>query len=431
MKIRAGSQLVVPVTCLSALAMVALSGCGGSGAESGGLAGGGAASAVPPVGTNGTGGASVTGPVGAAGASVTNPPPSGTVPVGSAGAAPVGAGGAAPIGAGGAITGIAGAPGPNGGAPGVGGATSTGGATGAAGSTSNPTGCAQGTYCKEASDLSPPDASKGFQLVSPSSVVLKPGEEQFLCYYKNIPSGTDVNVSGFRSWMTKGSSHHFITYLVGASSGGIGGLGKQADGTLVSCGGAAGQWVYATSQSGLEVGMDMPDTVGLPMPASSQLVMNMHFVNTTETPQSPVVKLNVLYGTNIKYKAAAMISFNTQIAVPPGGTQTVRGTCTPPAGSNFFVMSTHTHKWATAADVNYVSGGQTTNIVHTTNYEQPGTHVWTAPNFLTTKAGDTFTYSCAYQNNESFTITVGETAQKNEMCMAIGYYFPAGNASCF
>ena len=36
----------------------------------------------------------------------------------------------------------------------------------------------------------------------------------------------------------------------------------------------------------------------------------------------------------------------------------------------------------------------------------------------------------AVQNTEAFAITVGETAQRNEMCMAIGYYFPAGNASC-
>src|SRR5262249_42951017 len=158
------------------------------------------------------------------------------------------------------------------------------------------------------------------------------------------------------------------------------------------------------------VGMDLPATVGLPLATSAQLVMNMHLINTGDSPTTPVVKLNVLYGKDIQYKAGAMISFNTQINVPPNGTQTVHGTCTPPAGSNFFLMSTHTHRWATSADVNYVSGGQTTNIVHTSDYENPGTHVWQAPNFLTTKAGDTFTYSCAYKNTDTFAVTVGETA---------------------
>jgi hypothetical protein len=113
------------------------------------------------------------------------------------------------------------------------------------------------------------------------------------------------------------------------------------------------------------------------------------------------------------------------------GTQTVRGTCKPPTNSNFFLLTTHTHKYATAADVNYVSSGQTTNLVHTTDWESPGTHVWQSPNFLTTKDGDTFTYSCAYQNPNSFAVTVGETPARNEMCMAIGYFFPQGTASCY
>jgi hypothetical protein len=275
-----------------------------------------------------------------------------------------------------------------------------------------------------ADDLAPPDAGQGFQLVSPSSISIQPGGEGFYCYYKDVPATGDVNAGGFRSWMTPRSSHHFITYLV--APGGI----RQPDGSLQQCTFGSGQWIYATSQSGLVIGMDMPAGVGLPLVSGAQLLMNMHLINTGDSAASPVVKLNVLYAANIQYKAGAMTSFNTQINVPPGGTQTVRGTCTPAAGSNFFLMTTHTHRWATAADVDYVSGGQTTNIVHTTDYESPGTHLWQAPNFLTTKPGDTFNYSCAYRNMESFAITVGETASRNEMCMAIGYYFPQGTAPC-
>ena len=146
---------------------------------------------------------------------------------------------------------------------------------------------------------------------------------------------------------------------------------------------------------------------------------------TGDQPISPVVKLNVYYAQNVKYKAGSMASFNTGINVPPMGTQTVKGTCTPPAGSNFFLLTTHTHKFATSADITYNSGGQSMPLVHTTDWENPGTHTWQAPNFLTTKAGDTFTYSCSYQNPLNIPVTVGETAAKNEMCMAIGYFFPA------
>jgi hypothetical protein len=70
------------------------------------------------------------------------------------------------------------------------------------------------------------------------------------------------------------------------------------------------------------------------------------------------------------------------------------------------------------------------NIVHTTDWEHPDVGLWNAPNYLTVKAGDSFTYSCAYTNNSASPVLVGETAATNEMCMAIGYYFPAGAASC-
>ena len=128
-----------------------------------------------------------------------------------------------------------------------------------------------------------------------------------------------------------------------------------------------------------------------------------------------------------------------------GGTQTVSGTCNAPVGANFFMMSTHTHKHATAAWVDYIHGGTTTEIVHTgmtatypadqeqgsgVDWEHPGVGLWVTPNYLTVQSGDSFTYHCSYMNTGTQAVTVGETATYNEMCMAIGYYFPAGSAPC-
>ena len=131
----------------------------------------------------------------------------------------------------------------------------------------------------------------------------------------------------------------------------------------------------------------------------------------------------------------AMVSFNRSISVPPAtasgpGPHTVSGQCTAPAGSKFFTMATHTHKHATAAIIDFVSGGTTTEVVHTgaatsypadqlpssgTDWEHSGVGVWDAPTFLTTASGDYFTYSCSYENTGSTTVTVGETAGTNEM----------------
>jgi hypothetical protein len=164
-------------------------------------------------------------------------------------------------------------------------------------------------------------------------------------------------------------------------------------------------------------------------------MLNMHFINPGATTAYPQVKLNFLSAQNVQYKAEAMVSFNTSIHVPAAtsagpGTQTVGGTCTAAAGSQFFAITTHTHKHAVETKVNYVSGGQTRNLVDTTDWEHPDVAVWQAPNFLTVKQGDSFTYSCSYANSSSSAVTVGDTAASNEMCMAIGYYFPAASWSC-
>lgn len=289
-------------------------------------------------------------------------------------------------------------------------------------------GCGQGTSCTPGTDLAPPASADGFQFVLQSGqVTIQPNTEAYYCYYKTIPGNASIEVGAFQSWMSTGASHHFITYEASAAG--------TPDGTLEQCAGVAGKWVYATSVSGQVIELKMPDTVGLTMSAGTQLVLNMHFVNPNSTPVSPVLKLNVLYAKNVQYQAATMVSFNAGIDVPPAtaagpGTQTVSGTCTAPVGSKFFAITSHTHKHATVTKVNYVSGGQVQNVVDTTDWESPDVGLFYAPDFLTVKAGDSFTYSCSYSNTTSSPVLVGETAASNEMCMAIGYYFPAGSASC-
>jgi hypothetical protein len=307
---------------------------------------------------------------------------------------------------------------------GSGGGSSNGGGV-TDGSIAPALGCGQATSCTPGSDLAPPASADGFQIVLPAgSVTITPGEEAYYCYDKVVPGGQAINAGAFQSWMTTGASHHFITYM-----------GSGTDGALTGgpVGAAAcnptGNWVYATSTSGQVIELKMPDGVGIPMPANQILILNMHFINPGSTNASPEVKLNVLYQKNFQYAAQSMVSFNAGIYVAPGGTQTLTGRCIPPAGSKFFTYTTHAHHFSTELDVNYVSGGVTTNIVKSTQWDAPQVALWNAPNFLTIKSGDQITYSCSYKNTSGITVTLGETAASNEMCMSIGYFFPAAQVS--
>jgi hypothetical protein len=288
----------------------------------------------------------------------------------------------------------------------------------------NGRGCGQATSCTPASDLPAPDPSQGFQIAIPNTLMIQPGQEYYYCYYKSIPSTSNIQIGSFQSWMSTGSSHHFILFEASGPDGQF--TGGAVAGSVGGCT-PQGTWLYATSTSGQIIELKMPDGVGLPMSAGQQLNFNMHFINAGSMPVVPELKLNVLFAVNATQEAAAMVSFNSGIAVPPMGTQDVTGSCSPPAGSKFFAYTTHTHRHggsvSTGAYTDVTYNGMP--IVHSTDWENPDVGLWGPPNFLTINAGDTIGYDCHFVNTDSTLVTFGETAASNEMCMSIGYYFPA------
>ncbi len=287
-------------------------------------------------------------------------------------------------------------------------------------------GCGMGTSCRPGSDLPAPAAADGFQIVTPPGMfTVSPGQEIFPNYCATLPGNAEFDVGTVQSWMTPGSSHELIVYQGGTVS----------PGTSESCVLGANKWMYMASIPGEIVELKMPDGVGMPLPASTQIILNMHFINVGTSDLQPQVKVNLLRARNLQYTAGAMVSFNSQIDVPAAsagvpGTQTVQGTCSVPAGSNFFAFGAITNSHGTAADVNVVREGVTTNIVHTTDWQNPDVAVWPVAPFFASYEGESFTYSCSYSNPGTQPVTVGETAQTNEKCMSVGYYFPAGTASC-
>ena len=82
--------------------------------------------------------------------------------------------------------------------------------------TRNGTGCGQGSSCTPGNEAPSIASDEGIQIVTPTNaIVVQPGEEQFLCYYRTLPNSAAIDVGGFQSWMTPGSSHHFMSYQVG------------------------------------------------------------------------------------------------------------------------------------------------------------------------------------------------------------------------
>lgn len=263
----------------------------------------------------------------------------------------------------------------------------------------------------------PPPPAVGFQIVTPD-ITIEPGQEITYCYYTTIDIAEPIGVKRWSSTYTQGS-HHLILYFVGDTG--------YADGTVTEdCNLTGGgglslpQWTYSAGTPQWENAM--PDGVGMTVNPGQKVAVQLHYLNTS--PSTPIDAHAVInaegYEPGVQYTpAAAYITYNQSISIPPNGTASAQGTCAIPDGATFFTLSTHAHRRATHTEVRDGS----TVVFSSDDWEHPGAVDWrAAPHYQF--SGD-LTYHCDYQNDLDQTVTDGDSAATDEMCMAVGYFFPA------
>ena len=273
-------------------------------------------------------------------------------------------------------------------------------------------------------DLAPPPAGQGFQLKSPE-ITLQPGEEQTYCWYTTVPLTAATGVKLWESRMTPGS-HHLIVFMTQNAI--------KPDGTLEpNCGLSGGGglnslpiWSYSAQTE--EQQAPMPDGVGMAINANQHLYVQMHYLNTSDQDLKVHVTINgwtFPAGTSFM-KAQAFVSYNTQIDIPAGvGMKaSATGTCSNvPKGVNFFALSTHSHRRSVETKV-FDGSNQ---ILDSTDWQHPTikSYLTDAPTWKFYQFQNSLTYTCNYVNDLNQEVVQGDSAATNEMCMAVGYFFPA------
>jgi len=277
-----------------------------------------------------------------------------------------------------------------------------------------------------------PPPQHGFQIVSPK-VDIDPGTEITYCYYFRTPNTSDLAIKKWASHMTAGG-HHMIVYLTTQK------LGEP--GTLVTldnnkCGlaniGVRGPvWTYAAQDPDHEVALPLDDgnglPVGQPIPAGQYGFIQMHYLNATDATMHAHVELNAYaHDDGIQVTAAApFLTLNTLIDLPAAPsaltptTGTFSGDCNVSSDAKFYIMTTYTHKQG----VHTAIKDGTTTVFDSVDWAHPGTKQWGTAPFYSFTSGK-LTYQCEYVNPNNYRIQYGDDTTTQEMCMAIGYYFPA------
>ncbi len=288
------------------------------------------------------------------------------------------------------------------------------------------------TTAPDAAVIDPPPPTRGFQVISPE-ITIPAGQEITYCYYFKTPNTENMVIKKWTSDMSPGS-HHMIMFATTTETMPAGTISSSQCGV----GGASAQnipaWIFASQTAHAELALPTDDGAGKPLgqeiKAGTPAYLQMHYLNAGETDIKVHVTVNAeaYQATDAYTPTAPYITFNGSINIPAGAVGDVETqTCSTPAGAKFWMVSTHAHKQAVKTEIKNGMPASTDIAFTSMDWEHPGAKAWMATPFYSF-TGDKLTYSCTYNNtgsNAGRTVTTGDSAVTDEMCMATGYYFPA------
>lgn len=163
--------------------------------------------------------------------------------------------------------------------------------------------------------------------------------------------------------------------------------------------------------------------VALPLVGDQPLVLQMRLVNASNDPVQTQVDLmfESWHTGAATTPSASYVTYNNSLSIPPGaGSDVESRACAVPTAVDFWRITARTHQLGTRLRV---LDGTSTVLLDGNDWERPPVIEFGAPPFY--DFASQLTYECTYFNPTGRTVTAGESEETDEVCMAIGWFFPA------
>jgi hypothetical protein len=252
----------------------------------------------------------------------------------------------------------------------------------------------------------PPPGTTEFTLTT-TPFTLNPGEEKFKCQEMPNTVGKDIAIVQASASMTKGSHHMFVYYDT---------MFNQTM-PLTDCTGTEFHNFLILTQQPEET-QAYPAGVGRVLHSTEGFRFGMHYLNTTtDSIQANVtVRFDYKDPSAVQHLAAQMELNNGRLVVPPGmSTQSL--TFKIPYDISVIYAISHMHKQG--VHFKATDGAQT--LYETTIWDEPVPKTYDPP--LVVPGNSTVTWACDYNNATTNTLTFGESAQTNEMCIFFSVFY--------
>lgn len=263
----------------------------------------------------------------------------------------------------------------------------------------------------------------GFHVETPE-LTIAPGDSRVVCYHVRVPTTTMTAVRRWKATLQPGMR----VLVVHAFYDGIGNpIELQPPGTLTQgdCATAVPYWLFFARPPSTQLVMPADDGTGRPfgmeLAPNQSIGLQFSAVNNGEEPitTSALLDVELLPAGAAFTRTSAYVSMKTTFFIPPGQTSLVSSTCQSPTTMHFWWLSTRTRHFATLSEM---SDGANT-LVSNPDWTQPSNASFGPPAFKTFASA--MTTKCTYFNSESNALTFGEDEDHNEICVGIGYFFPA------
>jgi hypothetical protein len=256
-------------------------------------------------------------------------------------------------------------------------------------------------------------------------VNVAPGSELLMCRYFAFPTNRGViAVPSAESHYTPGS-HHLLAYRSDLTS-----IPSDQPGVF-SC--ADGAWQIHQRGSYYEAQQpdarrDLPSGIAHEFQPGEVVILQTHYLNTgtTNIAAHVVLTMHTVDPQTIQAEAGTIIFSNVNLNIPPHSRVRMTMTCPLSQDIHPALLWSHMHKrgvsfTATSDDPAAASLG---TLYAQTDWSEPQPRIYPANPPATLHAGTHITFSCDYQNDTDGTFIYGTSAEKNEMCLLHGMYWP-------
>lgn len=264
----------------------------------------------------------------------------------------------------------------------------------------------------------PAPPAHGFQIHLPPFTV-DPHSEREIYFMKRAPNTKDVYVTKFEVAM-RDNSHHFILYRNTAPAPPPEGVVREFNPEMTD-------FLHLSFMLGSQEAMfsyQLPEGVGVRLPAHAALDMNSHYVNAGSAPILGEAYINIHTQDEPPARLAQSFLFSdNDLFLPPHQTTTYKGRIEPyQTATQLLMLTSHMHKRGKLFRI-YKDGGMDDGklLYESSHWNAPKVVTFDPP--LQLNKGETLRYEVTYENETSSPITFGFTSE-DEMCVIVGYHVP-------